>query len=111
MNTNTTAAATADKGKGYNIKMNVISAPEVSTMANGNTQVKFRAKVTLRGRATELTVVAQGKVAELVEGLEVGNDPYLRCLISEVKTEDGKRGGTFLTVIDKPRAKAKAAAA
>lgn len=101
------AAATAStKEKGYNIKMTPVTAPEASTIATGTAQVKFRAKMTLRGRETELTVMAQGKSVEFVDGVEVGNETTLRCLFEEAPAaEEGKRGGQFLTVVGKPRAK------
>lgn len=102
----TTVAADAAE-KGYNIKMTPVSAPESSTIATGTAQVKFRAKMTLRGKEVERTVMAQGKSVEFVDGVEVGNEVTLRCLFEEAPAvEEGKRGGQFLTVVGKPRAKA-----
>jgi hypothetical protein len=104
--TKTTTAAAEATVAGYNIKMTPVSAPEASTIATGTAQVKFRAKMTLRGKEVERTVMAQGKSVEFVEGVEVGNEVTLRCLFEEAPAaEEGKRGGQFLSVVGKPRAK------
>lgn len=105
MTTTNTAAAAAVKG--YTVAMTVVTAPEASVIATGTDQVKFRAKMTLRGRETERTVLAQGKSAALVRDLVVGNDVTLRVSFEEAPAqEEGQRGGQFLAVLGVPTKKA-----
>ena len=95
-------------GKGYNLTIKQLTTAERSTTASGTAQIKFRGELTLRGETRERTVVAQGKAAEAISGmLRKGNELALRCLFERAPaTEEGKRGGEFLTVLGLPRAKA-----
>ena len=66
----------------------------------------------LRGQLRTRTVVAQGKAAELISGmLRKGNNLELRCLFENAPgTEEGKRGGEFLSVVGLPQPKEQKAA-
>ena len=92
--------------RGYNFNVTVNDVSE-STNSNGTAIIRAKVGVTLRGKAVVRTLVAQGKAANDVrEALVKGASAKIRCLVDHVPTEDGKRGGQFLTAIGMPIAKA-----
>lgn len=96
-----------NNGKAYNITVTPISDVDSTPNAKGTPKLKFRAKVTLRGRETERTVVAQGAAVAKIDGKIVAGEPVaLRVLFSNAPANDEGKGGEFLTVVDLPRAKA-----
>ena len=98
--------------KAYNFAVKQTTTAERSTTSKGTKQIKFRGELTLRGETRTRTVVAQGKAADLISGmLRKGNVLDLRVVFDRAPgTEEGKKGGEFLTVVGLPKAKeAKAA--
>ena len=97
--------------RAYNLKIKQTTTAVRSTTASGKDQVKFTGELTLRGKTRSRTVVAQGKAAELINGmLRKGNNLELRCLFENAPgNEEGKRGGEFLSVVGLPQPKQKAA--
>ena len=93
--------------KAYNFTVKQITTAERSTIANGTSQIKFRGELTLRGETRTRTVVAQGKAAELISGMVRKNATMdLRVLFERApSTEEGQRGGEFLSVVGLPEAK------
>jgi len=105
-------STTNTKGKGYNYSVKQLTTAERTTTASGTKQIKFRGSLKLRGKDAERTIVAQGKSAELIEGmLRKGNTLDLRVVFNRAPAnEDGSKGGEFLSVIDLPRKKEQKAA-
>ena len=97
--------------KAYNFTVKQITTAERSTIANGTSKIKFRGELTLRGETRTRTIVAQGKAAELISSMvRKGNSMDLRMVFENApSTEEGKRGGEFLSVVGLPQPKQKAA--
>lgn len=92
--------------RGYNMNVTVNEVSE-SVNTNGTAIIRAKVGVTLRGKAVVRTLIAQGKAANDVRAALVqGATTKIRCLIDHVPTEDGKRGGQFLTAIGMPTAAA-----
>ena len=92
--------------RGYNMNVSVNEVSE-TTNSNGTALIRAKVGVTIRGKAVVRTLIAQGKAANDVrEALVQGATTKIRCLIDHVPTEEGKRGGQFLTAIGLPIAKA-----
>ena len=98
--------------RAYNLKIKQITTAERSENVKGTPKIKFRGELMLRGQLRTRTVVAQGKAAELISGmLRKGNNLELRCLFENAPgTEEGKRGGEFLSVVGLPQPKEQKAA-
>lgn len=91
----------------YNFTVTQLETAKKSKTATGKDQVKFRAAVTIRGRETERTVIAQGASFDLVKDMvRKGKTLALRCVFDNVANDDGSKGGEFLKVVALPRAKA-----
>lgn len=90
--------------QGYNLIVSQLTEAVVAKNANDKLKITFRGKTTAGKRTIERTFVAQGAAAEQIqEMVGKGNELKLRCLFSRApSTEDGKRGGEFLTVIGLP---------
>tara|TARA_B100000929_G_scaffold110078_2_gene87220 strand:- start:3173 stop:3472 length:300 start_codon:yes stop_codon:yes gene_type:complete len=93
--------------RAYNMTIKQITTAERSNNANGTPKIKFRGELTLRGETRTRTVVAQGKAAELISGMVRKNATMdLRVLFERApSTEEGQRGGEFLSVVGLPEAK------
>lgn len=93
--------------RAYNYDVEQLTTAERTTLSNGTKQVKFRAKLTIRGEIKERTVIAQGKAVDLLTGkLRKGNKFGLRVVFNRAPANDNGRGGEYLSVVDLPRAKA-----
>ena len=94
--------------KAYNVSVTQLNTAERSKTASGKTKIKFRGSLTIKGETKERTVVAQGAAAELITAnMRKGNVHDLRVLFETAPANDeGGRGGSFLTVVALPRAKA-----
>ena len=100
----TKTTSTSRRGYNFNVTVNDVSE---STNTNNTTIIRAKVAVTMRGKAVVRTLIAQGKAANDVrEALVQGATAKIRCLVDHVPTEDGKRGGQFLTAIGLPIAKA-----
>ena len=97
--------------RAYNMTIKQITTAERSNNANGTPKIKFRGELTLRGETRTRTIVAQGKAAELISSMvRKGNSMDLRMVFENApSTEEGKRGGEFLSVVGLPQPKQKAA--
>ncbi len=100
-------------GKGYNLKITPKDGTiDTTPSAKGTAKIKFRGTFEQRGKQVERTVVAQGKAADAIAAIVVGGQEIgLRCLFDRAPaSEEGKKGGEFLTVLGIPLPpKAKAA--
>ena len=93
--------------KAYNFTVKQLNTAERSTTASGKSQIKFRGELTLRGETRERTIVAQGAAADLISGMvRKGTSMDLRMVFDNApSSEEGKRGGEFLSVVGLPKAK------
>lgn len=99
------------KQKAYNYDVVQQNDENRSQNVNGTDKIVFRGELTIRGRKTERTFVAQGKAAALISDMVgKGNTLKLRCVFNRAPAnEDGTPGGEYLTVVDLPREKQAAA--
>lgn len=99
-----TTPSTTRRAYNFNVTVNEVSE---STNTKGTAIIRAKVAVTLRGKAVVRTLVAQGKAANDVRAALVqGASTKIRCLVDHVPTEEGKRGGQFLTAIGMPIARA-----
>ena len=93
--------------RAYNLKIKQTTTAERSENVKGTQKIKFRGELMLRGQMRTRTVVAQGKAAELISGMVRKNATMdLRVLFERApSTEEGQRGGEFLSVVGLPEAK------
>lgn len=92
--------------KAYNLTITPKGAVDLTPTVAGLRKTKFRGTYTVRGKTVERTVVAQGKAAELIDGLIADGSPVaLRCIFQKAPANDAGKGGEFLTVVALPREK------
>jgi len=98
------AASTSTGGKGYNLTITPKTEIDTTPTANNTKKTKFRGTYVSKGKVVERTIVAQGKAAELIEGLiKVGEPVALRCVFNRAPANDeGKRGGEYVSVVALP---------
>lgn len=92
--------------KAYNLKITPKDGSlDTTPTSAGTRKIKFRGTFEQRGKTVERTVVAQGKAAELIDGMiKSGVEIGLRCVFNRAPAnEDGKKGGEFLAVVALPR--------
>lgn len=92
--------------RAYNLTM---TATEISTKTDsaGKNFIKAKVGLTIRGRETTRTLIAQGKAMEAIKDtLVVGSEVKIRCLFSNADNDDGSKGGEYLTAIGLPREQA-----
>lgn len=100
------AAAPAATVRAYNLNLKVLSVAE-TVNSNGKPLIKSKVALTIRGRETTRTLMAQGAAADAVRAVLVeGQDAKVRCLFERVQNDNGEVGGEFLTAVGVPLEKA-----
>jgi len=89
--------------KAYNLNVTPLTEADTTPTSAGGKKTKFRGTFVQGGKTVERTVVAQGKAADLIDGMITpGTAVALRCIYSRAPGEEGKKGGEFLTVVALP---------